>query len=61
MFAIYKYENGLRFIGVVSETVEKCEEYLEKTYGRNETTDFGYTYRIPYNKNTFEIKEIEVA
>ena len=57
MVAIYKYENGLKFTGMIAESAEKADEYLGNK--------FGYWYKgvfyPDYNKNAFVFREVELV
>ena len=70
MYGIYKIENGLHFMGIVTETEQKAIEYLSNLYGKWEeypAKDWTPNNRryirkfIPYyNKEVFKIKEVSV-
>lgn len=70
MVGIYEYENGLKFTGIIADTVEKAEEYLKNKYGiiekvysgqRNKdgTPIYKEEFQPWYNKEVFEIKELQ--
>ena len=70
MFGIYKYENGLRFIGV-ARTEQEAKNYLAQTYGKIQPVFTGkreadgtpiYENKfVPgYNEEAFVIKFIEL-
>ena len=56
MIAIFKYENGLKFTGLVAESEEKAWEFLDEKYGRE-------VYGIKYgcNHEAFCLKKVEVV
>jgi len=47
MYALYRYAMGLKFQGIVANTVDEILQYLDKTYGKD------------WNRDAFEIKEIK--
>lgn len=56
MVAIFKYENGLKFTGLVAESEEKAWEFLDEKYGRE-------IYGVKYgcNHEAFCLKKVEVV
>jgi hypothetical protein len=53
MYGIWKRACGLEFMGIIANTKEECEEYLQKTYGDEKE-------HTVYNKDAFVIKEVKV-
>lgn len=68
MVGIYKYENGLKFTGLIASDKEKAEKYLSERYGyyaeryvgRDENGNIKWEkYFQPwYNKDAFKILEL---
>ena len=59
--ALFKYQNGLKFTGVVSDSKEKIIDYLNKKYEQTEKLPDGTKYTFPcWNKDAFEIIEKEI-
>lgn len=56
MVAIYKYENGLRFIGKIANNEKEAWDWLDKTYGKEFS---GVWYGA--SRNTFKIEEVEIV
>ena len=42
MYAIMKYENGLKFTGIIGKTVEDCKEYMKKAQPEMERIEKKY-------------------
>lgn len=72
MFGIYKYENGLQFIGKVAKTEQEAKNYLAQTYGQvqlvftgkkeNDGTPIYENRFVPnYNKEAFVIQRVELV
>lgn len=59
MVGIYKYENGLKFTGIVAETEKKAWAYLDKKVGKENKFRIGKEWFYPKaNRNAFEVKPI---
>lgn len=58
MFGIYKYECGLRFIGVVANTEAEAWAYLDKKCGREIG---GKWYGYDRSCGAYEVKKVEVV
>ena len=62
MVGIYKYENGLKFTGIVAESEERAWEYLDawtnKHYPYFEKT---YGVKVTANRNAYKIKEVTLV
>ena len=56
MVGIYKYENGLRFTGIVANTEKEAWAYLDKTYGKE---IFGQKAKC--NRQAFELIELQMV
>ena len=58
MFGIYKYECGLKFIGVVANTEAEAWAYLDKKCGREIG---GKWYGYDRSCGAYEVKKVEVV
>lgn len=59
MVGIYKYQNGLKFTGIVAETEEKAWAYLDKKVGeKNKMQIAGQWYYPKANRKAFEVKTV---
>lgn len=56
MVAIYKYENGLRFIGKIANNEKEAWDWLDKTYGKELN---GVWCRA--SRSAFKIEEVEIV
>lgn len=58
MFGIYKYECGLKFIGVVANTEAEAWAYLDKKCGREIG---GKWYGYDRSCGAYEVRKVEVV
>lgn len=59
MVAIFKYQNGLQFTGIVAETEEKAWAYLDKKIGEENKVKIDKHWYYPKaNRKAFEIRPV---
>ena len=59
MVGIYRYENGLKFTGIIAETEEKAWTYLdEEANKRIPKFEEVWGIKAKANKDCYEIKEV---
>jgi hypothetical protein len=56
MVGIYKYENGLKFTGIIAKTEEEAWQYLDKIHGK-------VVYGVKYgcNREAYVIKKVTIV
>ena len=70
MVGIYKYENGLKFTGIIAPDKETAEKFLSEKYGcygkkyvgrdENGYPKWEECFLPGYNKDAFEILEVSI-
>lgn len=59
MVGIYKYENGLKFTGIIAENEEKAWEYLDKEINKRfPKFEEVWGIKTKANRDCYEIKEV---